>query len=113
MFKLAKKYLEASSLAKDVLTAFQSIEKLHKETARGRSFFSNRKLSLPAIGYVIEKDLLRDGKGHIYQWDPRYINRDVEVECLKQERANETFGSGRENGNATPIIKLLGKHISI
>lgn len=85
----------------------------YRQKTRGLNIRPIRQLSLTAIGHVIEKDLLRDGKGHIYQWDPRYINRDVESECQKQESFNLKFGLCFVPEKTSPMFTILGMQINI
>ena len=67
-----------------------------------------RHLSLSSIGHVIDKELLSDRQGHIYLWDPRYTNRDIESECKKQEILNAKFGLNFDEEKRTPMFTLFG-----
>ena len=67
-----------------------------------------RKLSLKALGYLIDLKLISDARGHIYRWDPRYKKRDVEKACRAQEALNAKFGNASENKNSKNLITLRG-----
>ena len=90
---------------------FCSKVRLSLQQTRGPNNHPTFKISLSAIGRVIEKALIKDSKGHIYQWDPRYNNLDVEEECEKQEALNLKFGTCSEERKTTPIFTLIGMKI--
>ena len=70
-------------------------------------------LSLSAIGELIDRKFLKDRYGHIYAWDPRYINLDVEMLCQKQKELNSKLGNGQSmEANLITIrgtLKLLSR----
>ena len=105
--KLARKYLDALGRKRKSGRQVESGYNTRK-VSRCVSTTRGRELSMSAVGYVIDRYLLRDGKGHIYLWDPRYINRDIEAECRKQEALNENFGVTVEGNKTPPIFTLLG-----
>ena len=65
-----------------------------------------RALSLSAIGELIDRKLIKDRYGHIYAWDPRYIDLDVEKLCQNQKEFNAKLESGQ--GKDANMITIRG-----